>query len=226
MDANIGIIDTVLANESVAVEDAAAERSPAKGKTTGKGITYGELALPQATVVKIVKDFLPSQAVLSKEAKDIFRKISAYFILYVTDCASDIALRKKRRTILPENILAALQELGFEDMTVRLNQILSARKRQQTKEKSSPILKAPAPQNDTEDAALAAVTDDFDDLDIHSEEEAADDIDQAFPAIEDSVEVGQDEFVDQDNTESFEEMHDEQRREVDITAFTASDDEE
>ena len=106
MEAESEVMEDIETDQPVIVEEVDVEPDvDSKGKAVEKGIVYDDLALPQATVVKIIKDFvrfqrnlwlkeyiikrislqLPNHTVISKEAKDIFRKISAYFILYVTD---------------------------------------------------------------------------------------------------------------------------------------------
>ncbi|OQV20112.1 hypothetical protein BV898_05905 [Hypsibius exemplaris] len=92
------------------------------------GICFDDLVLPTATVVKIMKDVLPEKAVVSKEAKETARRVATYFILYVTECASEIASSKKRKTVLAEDVVAALRELDFDDMVGRLNALLASRK--------------------------------------------------------------------------------------------------
>ena len=103
---------------------------------------------------------------------------------------------------------------------------IAARKTQHTKSKD--LLrqdpKTNVPQNGSEGAeidAVIAVTNELDDLVVDGQEGSVEEDDLESPIPEE-----QDGNEDDINLGAFVQMREEQRREVDITAFTASDDED
>ncbi|CAK8531266.1 unnamed protein product [Lathyrus sativus] len=71
--------------------------------------------LPIANVSRIMKKALPSNAKISKEAKETLQECVSEFISFITSEASDKCQREKRKTINGEDLLWAMNTLGFED---------------------------------------------------------------------------------------------------------------
>ena len=62
MEAESEVMEDIETDQPVIVEEVDVEPDvDAKGKAVEKGIVYDDLALPQATVVKIIKDFVRFQ---------------------------------------------------------------------------------------------------------------------------------------------------------------------
>lgn len=70
--------------------------------------------LPIANVGRIMKKTLPTNAKISKEAKEIMQECVSEFISFVTGEASDKCHKEKRKTINGDDILWAMTTLGFE----------------------------------------------------------------------------------------------------------------
>ncbi|KAI9320504.1 the Nf-YbNF-Yc histone pair, partial [Dichotomocladium elegans] len=74
--------------------------------------------LPIANVARIMKKSLPENAKIAKEAKECVQECVSEFISFITSeypFASDRCLQEKRKTINGEDILWAMQSLGFEN---------------------------------------------------------------------------------------------------------------
>ncbi|KAL1920264.1 uncharacterized protein VTP21DRAFT_1410 [Calcarisporiella thermophila] len=71
--------------------------------------------LPIANVSRIMKRSLPDNAKISKEAKECVQECVSEFIAFITSEASDRCMQEKRKTINGEDILWAMQSLGFEN---------------------------------------------------------------------------------------------------------------
>ncbi|KAI9488744.1 histone-fold-containing protein [Zychaea mexicana] len=71
--------------------------------------------LPIANVARIMKKSLPENAKIAKEAKECVQECVSEFISFITSEASDRCLQEKRKTINGEDILWAMQSLGFEN---------------------------------------------------------------------------------------------------------------
>ncbi|PKA58453.1 Nuclear transcription factor Y subunit B-5 [Apostasia shenzhenica] len=71
--------------------------------------------LPIANVGRIMKQILPPNAKISKEAKETMQECVSEFISFVTGEASDRCRKEKRKTVNGDDICWALAALGFDD---------------------------------------------------------------------------------------------------------------
>ncbi|ORX59553.1 histone-fold-containing protein [Hesseltinella vesiculosa] len=81
--------------------------------------------LPIANVARIMKKSLPDNAKIAKEAKECVQECVSEFISFITSEASDRCAQEKRKTINGEDILWAMQSLGFENYAEALKVYLS-----------------------------------------------------------------------------------------------------
>jgi histone H3/H4 len=70
--------------------------------------------LPVANIGRIIKNNLPKEVKLSKEAKETFQECLSEFISFITSEASDRCLIDKRKTINGEDLIHSLSALGFD----------------------------------------------------------------------------------------------------------------
>ncbi|XP_042477028.1 nuclear transcription factor Y subunit B-4-like [Macadamia integrifolia] len=80
--------------------------------------------LPIANVGRIMKQILPSNAKISKEAKETMQECVSEFISFVTGEASDKCHKEKRKTVNGDDICWALGALGFDDYVEPLKRYL------------------------------------------------------------------------------------------------------
>lgn len=73
--------------------------------------------LPIANIGRIIKNNLPKEVKLSKDAKETFQECVTEFISFITSEASERCSEEKRKTINGEDIVNALNALGFEHYT-------------------------------------------------------------------------------------------------------------
>ncbi|EFJ17554.1 CCAAT-box binding factor HAP3 [Selaginella moellendorffii] len=71
--------------------------------------------LPIANIGKIMKRVLPDNSKMTKDAKDLVQECVSEFICFVTGIAADRCTKEKRKTINGDDILKALQQLGFAE---------------------------------------------------------------------------------------------------------------
>ncbi|KAF6139139.1 hypothetical protein GIB67_009982 [Kingdonia uniflora] len=71
--------------------------------------------LPIANVGRIMKQILPTNAKISKEAKETMQECVSEFISFVTSEASDKCNKEKRKTVNGDDVCWALSSLGFDD---------------------------------------------------------------------------------------------------------------
>ncbi|XP_010269452.1 PREDICTED: nuclear transcription factor Y subunit B-4 [Nelumbo nucifera] len=80
--------------------------------------------LPIANVGRIMKQILPPNAKISKEAKETMQECVSEFISFVTGEASDKCHKEKRKTVNGDDICWALGTLGFDDYAEPLKRYL------------------------------------------------------------------------------------------------------
>lgn len=80
--------------------------------------------LPIANVGRIMKQILPPNAKISKEAKETMQECVSEFISFVTGEASDKCHKEKRKTVNGDDICWALGNLGFDDYSPPLKRYL------------------------------------------------------------------------------------------------------
>ncbi|KAL9318341.1 hypothetical protein ACSQ67_014859 [Phaseolus vulgaris] len=80
--------------------------------------------LPIANVGRIMKQTLPPNAKISKEARETMQECVSEFISFVTGEASDKCHKEKRKTVNGDDICWALATLGFDDYAEPLKRYL------------------------------------------------------------------------------------------------------
>ncbi|KAM0789364.1 hypothetical protein ACM66B_000195 [Microbotryomycetes sp. NB124-2] len=71
--------------------------------------------LPIANVGRVMKQCLPDSTKVSKDAKEIVQECTSEFISFITSEAAEHVSTENRKTINGEDILLAMQTLGFEN---------------------------------------------------------------------------------------------------------------
>ncbi|KAJ4828493.1 hypothetical protein Tsubulata_012457 [Turnera subulata] len=104
---------------------AGASSSTLSGEDGGGGIIKEQdRLLPIANVGRIMKQILPPNAKISKEAKETMQECVSEFISFVTGEASDKCHKEKRKTVNGDDICWALATLGFDDYAEPLKRYL------------------------------------------------------------------------------------------------------
>ncbi|KAL2341744.1 hypothetical protein Fmac_009684 [Flemingia macrophylla] len=81
----------------------------------GNGGNGMERLLPIANVGRLMKQILPENAKISKEAKETMQECVSEFISFVTSEASEKCRKERRKTVNGDDICWALATLGFDD---------------------------------------------------------------------------------------------------------------
>ncbi|KAF8038226.1 hypothetical protein BT93_B0928 [Corymbia citriodora subsp. variegata] len=71
--------------------------------------------LPIANVGRIMKQILPANAKISKEAKETMQECVSEFISFVTSEASEKCRKERRKTVNGDDICWAMETLGFDN---------------------------------------------------------------------------------------------------------------
>lgn len=90
--------------------------SRAKAGTTSYECINGQNhLLPIANVGRIMKQALPNNAKISKQAKETMQECASEFISFVTEEASEQCRKGKRKTISGDDICSAMKTLGLDE---------------------------------------------------------------------------------------------------------------
>jgi len=88
-----------------------------------------DLNLPNAVIMRIIKEALPDGVAVSKEAKRAISQAASVFVLYATSCANNFAMKAKRKTLNAGDVMAAMEEMEFERFLQPLRDALEAHKK-------------------------------------------------------------------------------------------------
>ncbi|KAL8481572.1 hypothetical protein ACS0TY_027363 [Phlomoides rotata] len=83
-----------------------------------------ERLLPIANVGRIMKQILPPNAKISKEAKETMQECVSEFIGFVTGEASETCRKERRKTVNGDDVCSALGTLGFDNYAAPLKRYL------------------------------------------------------------------------------------------------------
>jgi nuclear transcription Y subunit beta len=92
--------------------------------------------LPIANISRIMKCALPDNAKIAKDAKETIQECVSEFILFISSEASDRCQQEKRKTVNGEDILWAMQSLGFENYVEPLKLFLTKYREQSKNERT------------------------------------------------------------------------------------------
>ncbi|XP_044500476.1 nuclear transcription factor Y subunit B-1-like [Mangifera indica] len=92
--------------------------------TEDGGIKEQERLLPIANVGRIMKQILPPNAKISKEAKETMQECVSEFISFITSEASEKCKKERRKTVNGDDICWAIGTLGFDNYAGPLKRYL------------------------------------------------------------------------------------------------------
>jgi nuclear transcription Y subunit beta len=80
--------------------------------------------LPIANINRIMKNNIPGSAKISKDAKESVQECVSEFISFITMEAVDKCISDKRKTVTGDDVLFAIETLGFDDLSIPLKEYL------------------------------------------------------------------------------------------------------
>ncbi|KAF4123445.1 hypothetical protein GMORB2_6146 [Geosmithia morbida] len=108
-----------------------------------EGVKEQDRWLPIANVARIMKNALPENAKIAKEAKECMQECVSEFISFITSEASEKCQQEKRKTVNGEDILFAMTSLGFENYAEALKIYLSKYREQQSQSNRERVMENP-----------------------------------------------------------------------------------
>ncbi|KAG9448563.1 hypothetical protein H6P81_008528 [Aristolochia fimbriata] len=80
--------------------------------------------MPIANVIRIMRKVLPTHAKISDDAKETIQECVSEYISFITSEANERCQREQRKTITAEDVLWAMNKLGFDDYVEPLSAYL------------------------------------------------------------------------------------------------------
>jgi len=111
-----------------------------------------DLNLPTSIVTKIIKDCLPNNCKVSKEANAAIAKAASVFVLYTTSSANAVAQKNKRKNISGQDVIAAMTEMEFDKFVKPLENSLTLWKKNQQEKKNTAAKKKAEKESSTKDS--------------------------------------------------------------------------
>eukprot|EP00088_Acartia_fossae_P013105 TRINITY_DN1679_c0_g1_i1.p1 TRINITY_DN1679_c0_g1~~TRINITY_DN1679_c0_g1_i1.p1 ORF type:complete len:164 (+),score=67.39 TRINITY_DN1679_c0_g1_i1:48-539(+) len=119
-----------------------------------------DLNLPTSIVTKIIKDCLPGNCKVSKEANAAIAKAASVFVLYTTSSANAVAQKSNRKTISGQDVISAMTDMEFDKFVKPLENSLALWKKSQQEKKNTAAKKKAekeaAANKDSSDSAAVA----------------------------------------------------------------------
>ncbi|CAN6197970.1 unnamed protein product [Urochloa humidicola] len=111
---------------ATAAKDAAAAAAASESPAVPSGEPAGEIReqdrlMPVANVSRIMRRALPYHAKISDDAKEVVQDCVSEFISFVTGEANERCHAEHRKTVTAEDIVWAMDRLGFDDYVSPLN---------------------------------------------------------------------------------------------------------
>ncbi|KAJ1026009.1 hypothetical protein NDA18_003669 [Ustilago nuda] len=88
------------------------------------GAADDELSLPKATVQKLISELLRKEISCSKETRDLLIECCVEFIHLVSSESNEVCEKDGKKTIAPEHVLKALDDLGFPGFVQEAKSVL------------------------------------------------------------------------------------------------------
>ncbi|KAL4441267.1 hypothetical protein ABPG77_011504 [Micractinium sp. CCAP 211/92] len=96
-----------------------------EGSSEVRGPLDQDRLLPIANISRIMKRALPGNAKIAKDAKETVQECLSEFISFITSEASDKCQRERRKTINGDDLLWAMDTLGFDEYIAPLKAYLT-----------------------------------------------------------------------------------------------------
>lgn len=118
-----------------------------------------DLNLPNAIVARLIKEALPENINVSKDARLAISKAASVFIIYLSSAATAEAKKEKHKMISPNNVFGALEEIEFESFIEPVKEALEAFQKKTKDKKQQAAERKKAAGGDKEESTAADTED-------------------------------------------------------------------
>ncbi|CZT22665.1 uncharacterized protein RCC_08370 [Ramularia collo-cygni] len=86
-----------------------------------EGLSVDDLSLPKSMIARLAKGVLPANTQIHKDALLALHKSATVFVSYIASNSNDNAQAGGKKTILPQDVMAALKDAELEEFLPRLD---------------------------------------------------------------------------------------------------------
>lgn len=79
-----------------------------------------DIGLPKATILNLIKEFLPADTRISNEANEIILAMSREFVNHLSSISNDICLEGGKKTISQSHVAEAMKKLNLHDYLAKI----------------------------------------------------------------------------------------------------------
>ena len=90
-----------------------------------------DLSLPKATIQKLIQEYLPKDLSCAKETRDLLTDCCVEFVHLVSSEANEACEKDSKKTIAPDHVVKALNDLGFGKYTQEVQDVLNDHRQHQ-----------------------------------------------------------------------------------------------
>lgn len=84
------------------------------------GVSVEDLSLPKSMIARLAKGVLPANTQIQKDALLALHKSATVFVSYIASNSNEIAQSGGKKTISPQDVMAAMKDCELEDFLPRL----------------------------------------------------------------------------------------------------------
>uniref|UniRef100_H2ZBH5 Nuclear transcription factor Y subunit beta n=1 Tax=Ciona savignyi TaxID=51511 RepID=H2ZBH5_CIOSA len=106
--------DSTFSSEFIQLEEEEVQEARSQNELNKGPFREQDIYLPIANVARIMKNSVPSNGKIAKDAKECVQECVSEFISFITSEASERCSQEKRKTINGEDLLFAMATLGFD----------------------------------------------------------------------------------------------------------------
>ena len=86
-----------------------------------------DLNLPNAVIMRLIKDTLPEGVAVAKEARSAIARAASVFVLFTTSSANNLAQKHKKKTVSAQDVFSALKEMELGKFVEPLQESLEGK---------------------------------------------------------------------------------------------------
>jgi histone H3/H4 len=79
-----------------------------------------EATLPKSTLLKLARELLPADVKVATDTQELIVKCSNEFVQLLATQANEVSEGANKKTLTPEHVVTALQQLGFDDFVAEV----------------------------------------------------------------------------------------------------------
>ena len=94
-----------------------------------------DIGLPKATILNLIKEYLPSDTRISNEASDIVLTMARDFVNHLSSISNDVCLQGGKKTISQSHVAEAMKNLKFHSYLAKIMNVEDTKELEDMSEK-------------------------------------------------------------------------------------------